>query len=139
MTRGTRSNGPDHASVSVVKIDSDARDLRESLKRISGLWRRLEPGTAQRVRFLLTEVVSRIADPRRAGGPISVRLDLLPAFVRIEISGPGLRSAPDAAGIDDLQFPIWVIEDLAERWGSGPGEDAIWFELDRGPRPLTDP
>jgi hypothetical protein len=132
MTRGSRTNQPDHISSSVVEIGADARGLRESLRRLSELWRRLEPGTAQRVRFLLTEVVSRVADPRRRSrGPISVRLDLRPAFVRIEIAGPGLLSGQ---GVDDLSFPIWVIEDLTERWGSGPDEDAIWFELDRGPR-----
>ena len=133
MAQAARTNRPNHISSSIVEIDSDARGLRESLKRLSALWRRLEPSTAQRVRFLLTEVVSRLADPRRrASGPISVRLEVLVRFIRIEISGPGLLTPHEVAGADGLSFPVWVIEDLAERWGSGPGEEAIWFEIDRG-------
>jgi hypothetical protein len=117
----------------VVEIDSDARELRASLKQLGALWRRLEPATAQRVRFLLTEVVSRIVDPRRQSlGPISVRLDVRPAFVRIEITGTSLLAPRRTAALDDLAFPVWVIEDLAERWGSEPGVDSIWFELERG-------
>jgi hypothetical protein len=132
MPSGARTNGPDHVLSSVVEIDSDARGLRESLKRLSALWRELEAGTAQRVRFLLTEVVSRVADPRRRPrGPISVRLDVLAAFVRIEITGPGLLTPYGPADLDGLSFPSWVIEDLAERWGSGPSDDAIWFEVER--------
>src|SRR5262245_60837826 len=93
MPQGARINGPDRVSSSVVAVDADGRGLRESLKRLSDLWKRLEPGTAQRVRFLLTEVVSRLSDPRRrACGPISVRLDVLESFVRIEITGPGLHA-----------------------------------------------
>jgi hypothetical protein len=129
-----RRGPPYHTSSAVVQIDSNARGLRESLSRLSSLWRWLDPSTGQRVRFLLTDVVSRIADPRRrARGPISVRLDLLPGAVRIEITGPGLLTPHGPARIGDVSFPIWVIEDLAERWGGGPGDDAIWFELDRSP------
>jgi hypothetical protein len=132
MANGTGTNGSSRVASSVVEIDSDARDLRESLRRLSALWRLLEPGTAQRVRFLLTEVVSRVADPRRkTRGPISVRLEVLATFVRIEITGPGLLTSHEGTGVG-LAFPVWVIEDLAERWGTDPADGAIWFELDRG-------
>jgi hypothetical protein len=129
----TGTNGLDPVASSVVEIDSDARSLRESLHRLSGLWRLLEPGTAQRVRFLLTEVVSRVADPRRESrGRITVRLDVLSTFVRIEITGPGLLTRRGGQVVDELSFPVWVIEDLAERWGRDPAEGAVWFEIDRG-------
>jgi hypothetical protein len=133
MGNTTGTNGPSRVSSSVVEIDSDARGLRESLRRLSALWRLLEPSTAQRVRFLLTEVVSRVADPRRKGhGPISVRLDVRTTFVRIEITGPGLLTSQPGPSADELSFPVWVIEDLAERWGRGPADGGIWFEIDRG-------
>jgi hypothetical protein len=133
MAQKTGTNGSDRVSSSVVVIDSDARGLRESLRRLSTLWRLLEPGTAQRVRSLLTEVVSRVADPRRnTRGPISVRLEVLATFVRIEITGPGLLTSHEGTGADELSFPVWVIEDLAERWGTDPADGTIWFELDRG-------
>jgi hypothetical protein len=132
MGKKTGTNGSPRVTSSVVEIDSDARGLRESLRRLSALWRLLEPSTAQRVRFLLTEVVSRVADPRRRGhGPISVRLDVRATFVRIEITGPGLMTSRAGSGSDELSFPVWVIEDLAERWGREPADRAIWFEIDR--------
>ena len=131
MANTTGTNGSSCVA-SAVEIDSDARDLRESLRRLSTLWRLLEPGTAQRVRFLLTEVVSRVADPRRkTRGAISVRLEALATFVRIEITGTGLLTSHEGTGTG-LAFPVWVIEDLAERWGTDPADGAIWFELDRG-------
>ena len=128
----TRTSGRNRVRSRVVEVDSDARHLRESLRRLSDLWRLLEPGTAQRARHLLTQVVSRASDPRReARGPIRVRLEILATAVRIEVTGPGLRSSHEGSTTDDLPFPIWIVEDLAERWGSGPGEDTLWFEIDR--------
>jgi hypothetical protein len=53
--------------------------------------------------------------------------------VRIEVTGPGLRSTHAAAAVEDSSFPSWIIEDLAERWGRGAGEETIWFEIDRAP------
>jgi hypothetical protein len=136
MSNTTRTNDPHRISSSVIDVASDARRLRESLSQMSVLWRQLESGTARRARFLVSDVVSRIADPRRGPrGPIRVRLEVFAAFVRIEISGPGVLSPPlEGSTIEDLWFPIWIIEDLAERWGGGPGGDSIWFEIDRGCR-----
>jgi hypothetical protein len=126
------TNGPRRIASSVVEIDSDARDLRESLRELSGLWRTLEPSTAQRIRFLLSEVVSRLADPRRRPrGKIRVLLDVHATFVRLEISSNALTTAHGDTTTDELSFPVWIIEDLAERWGNGPDEGEIWFEIDR--------
>ena len=132
MSSTARTSDAHRISSSAVEVASDARRLRESLSRMSVLWRRLDPGTARRARFLVSDVVSRFADPRREPrGPIRVRLEVFATFVRIEINGPGVLSPHGGSTIDDLSFPIWIIEDLAERWGSEPG-GPIWFEIDRG-------
>jgi hypothetical protein len=133
MPNKVPTSGPGRVSPSVVEIDSDARSLRDSLRSLSSLWRTLEPGTANRIRFLLTEVISRLADTRReARAPIRVLLDVHETFVRIEIAGGALMTPNEDGAADKLSFPVWIIEDLAERWGDGPGDGEIWFEIDRG-------
>jgi hypothetical protein len=123
-----------HGGWFVIEVDADARRLRHSLRQLKGLWRQLEPGTAGRVRNLLTQAVSRATDPRsEAGEPIRVRVQMRETLVRIEITGPGLRPAHEGSAVDDPSFPSWIIEDLAERWGRGPGSETIWFEIDRAP------
>jgi hypothetical protein len=86
------------------------------------------------VRTLLTQAVSRATDPRRGtSGAIRVRLQTLDSTVRIEITGPGLHSRHEGSATDEPPFPIWIFEDLAERWGRGPGQETLWFEIDRAP------
>jgi hypothetical protein len=134
-----RTSGGNRVRSCTIEVDADARHLRESLRRLSGLWRLLEPGTAQRARHLLTQVVSRASDPRRAArGPIRVRLRILATAARIEVTGPGLHAPHEGSATDDPPFPIWIVEDLAERWGIGPGEDTLWFEIDRVPGDTTE-
>lgn len=119
----------------VIEVDADARTLRKSLGRLSNVWRLLEPTTAQRVRFLVTEIVSRSSDPRRhAAGPIRLYLEAGPDVVRIEVSGLGLLNPHErewSTGERGFPFPVWAIEDLADRWGSSPYHPAAWFEIDR--------
>jgi hypothetical protein len=83
---------------------------------------------------LLTQAVSRATEPQsEASGPIRVRVQLRETAVRMEITGPGLRSQRAGSALDDPSFPSWIIEDLAERWGRGPGSETLWFEIDRAP------
>jgi hypothetical protein len=134
VANSASTSGPQRACSFVVEVDSDARQLRESLRRLSQVWRLFEPSTAQRVRTLLTQAVSRATDPRRgASGAIRVRLHTLASTVRIEITGPGLHSRYEGSATHEPPFPIWIFEDLAERWGSGPGEETLWFEIDGVP------
>jgi hypothetical protein len=126
----------------IIEVDADPRILRESLERLSELWRLLEPTTAQRVRFLVTEIVSRSSDPRRhAAGPIRLFLEANPEVVRIEVSGLGLLNPHEgwSTGERVCPFPVWTIEDLADRWGSSPDHPAAWFEIDRETKPSKPP
>jgi hypothetical protein len=133
VANSARTSGR-HGGWFIIEVDSDARKLRHSLRQMRGLWKELEPGTARRVRTLLTQAVSRATDPQReANGPIRVRLQLRETAVRMEVTGPGLHAQPDGSTVDDPSFPSWIIEDLAERWGRGPGSETLWFEIDRAP------
>lgn len=135
MANSEQTLAPHRLRTAVIEVDTDARNSRESLRRLSDLWRRLEPGTAQRVRFLVTEIVSRSSDPRRhTAGPIRLFLEAGPEVVRIEVSGLGLLYPHGRGwhtGERELAFPILAIEDLADRWGSSPHHPAAWFEIDR--------
>jgi hypothetical protein len=131
------SNGAVAEHPARVEINSDPRRLRESLRQLSDMWRWLEPATARRVRLLLIELVGRSSDPRhRPHGSIRLALKVLPDFVRIEASGPGLLtpSEPERPHRQSEQlFPPWVIEDLADRWAveATSPDPAVWFEIDR--------
>jgi hypothetical protein len=131
------SNGTQAAHPARFEIDPDPRRLRESLRRLSDMWRWLEPETARRVRLLLIEIVGRSADPRRQPqGSIRLSLTLRPELVRIEAAGPGLLTPSQFERPNresERLFPQWVIEDLADRWAiDSPSRDpAVWFEIDR--------
>jgi hypothetical protein len=136
MANSGQTPDPYRVRTEIIEVDTDPRILRESLERLSDLWRLLEPTTAQRVRFLVTEIVSRSSDPRRhAAGAIRVFLEADPELVRIEVTGLGLLSPHErgwSTGEREFPFPVWAIEDLADRWGSSPYHPAAWFEIDRG-------
>ena len=131
------SNGAYAERPARVEINADPRRLRESLRQLSDMWRWLEPPTARRVRLLLIELVGRSSDPRHhPHGSIRLALKVLPDFVRIEASGPGLLTPtePERPNRESERlFPPWVIEDLADRWASeGTSRDPeAWFEIDR--------
>jgi hypothetical protein len=131
------SNGTRAAHPARFEIDPNPRTLRESLRRLSDMWRWLEPETSRRVRLLLIEIVGRSADPRRQPqGSIRLSLTLRPDVVRIDAVGPGLLTPSQFERPNresERLFPQWVIEDLADRWAiDSPSRDpAVWFEIDR--------
>jgi serine phosphatase RsbU (regulator of sigma subunit)/PAS domain-containing protein len=99
----------------------------------------LEPPLAHTARLLASEIVTNSV--RHAGvgedGLVGFELVLSPASVRVEVSdpGPGFVPEPDRPGADALGGRgLFLVDSLADRWGTADGGTRVWFELDRAVR-----
>jgi hypothetical protein len=97
---------------------------------------RVDPATAEDIRVLVGELVTRrIAQrPRRDAETVSLTLLLLPRVLHVELEDPNceldLRSLLPRP-VPDLHDGWQTVGALASRWGVRPASPAIWFELDR--------
>ena len=62
---------------------------------------------------------------------------LSPGGVRVEVTehGPGFAAAPARPEPDDTgSRGLYLVDALADRWGSADGGTRVWFEVDRPAR-----
>jgi serine phosphatase RsbU (regulator of sigma subunit)/anti-sigma regulatory factor (Ser/Thr protein kinase) len=96
----------------------------------------LEPDQAQSARLLVSEIVTNSV---RHGGAtaddwIGLDVELSPELLRVQVSdrGPGFRPSPTLAPPEQPNGRgLFLVSELADRWGSDEHGRRVWFELDR--------
>jgi len=96
----------------------------------------LDPDVRHTTRLLASEIVTNSVRHAGAGddGLVGFELTLSPAAVRVEVAdhGPGFRPAPDLPDADETGGRgLFLVDQLADRWGTSHGGTHVWFELDR--------
>ena len=96
----------------------------------------LEGPVAHTARLLTSEIVTNSVRHGEAGADdwIGFDLALSPSALRIEVSdhGPGFTPDPGRPQPDDVAGRgLFLVDALADRWGSADGGTRVWFEVDR--------
>jgi serine phosphatase RsbU (regulator of sigma subunit)/PAS domain-containing protein len=99
----------------------------------------LEAPVAHTARLLASELVTNSVRHGRSGANDAIGLDLVlsPSTLRVEVSdrGPGFAPAPERPAPDDPGGRgLYLVDALADRWGSADGGTRVWFEVDRQAR-----
>jgi hypothetical protein len=99
----------------------------------------LEPAVAHTARLLASEIVTNSVVHGGGGDDDWIGLDvaLSPGALRVDVTdhGPGFAGVParpepgDASGRG-----LFLVDALADRWGSADGGTRVWFEVDRPAR-----
>lgn len=91
----------------------------------------------EKLRLLVSEVVSNGVRHGDGTGPIELRVTVEPSTIRVEVEDPGhgFRPEPGTGPIDRSEgWGLLLVERLAARWGVvASGTTLVWFELDRAP------
>jgi anti-sigma regulatory factor (Ser/Thr protein kinase) len=96
----------------------------------------VEDAESQSARLLVSEVVTnsvRHADAT-ADDWIGFDVELSPELLRVQITdhGPGFRPAPRLAPLDEPSGRgLFLVSEIADRWGTEDDGRRVWFELDR--------
>jgi len=111
-----------------------ARDAVETLPAGS-----LEAPVAHTARLLASELVTNSVRHGGSGADDAIGLEVVlsPSTLRVEVSdsGPGFQPAPARPGPDDAGGRgLYLVDSLADRWGSADGGTRVWFEVDRQAR-----
>ena len=111
-----------------------ARDAVETLPAGS-----LEAPVAHTARLLASELVTNSVRHGGSGADDAIGLEVVlsPSTLRVEVSdsGPGFQPAPARPGPDDAGGRgLYLVDSLADRWGSAEGGTRVWFEVDRQAR-----
>jgi len=111
-----------------------ARDAVETLPAGS-----LEAPVAHTARLLVSELVTNSVRHGGSGADDAIGLEVVlsPSTLRVEVSdsGPGFQPAPARPGPDDAGGRgLYLVDSLADRWGSADGGTRVWFEVDRQAR-----
>jgi anti-sigma regulatory factor (Ser/Thr protein kinase) len=96
----------------------------------------LDDAHAHTARLLTSEIVTNSV---RHGGTgeddwIGFEVALSPSALRVEVAdrGPGFTPDPAPPAADDpTGRGLFLVDQLADRWGSAEGGTRVWFELDR--------
>jgi len=96
----------------------------------------LEPDHAQSARLLISEVVTNSV--RHAGATaddwIGLDIELSPELIRVQVTdhGPGFQPSPTLAPLDQPDGRgLFLVSELADRWGTDEDGRRVWFEIDR--------
>jgi serine phosphatase RsbU (regulator of sigma subunit)/anti-sigma regulatory factor (Ser/Thr protein kinase) len=101
--------------------------------------RSLDPADAHRARLLLSEVVTNSVvhgGSQDSADWIGLDVELSPEALRVEVRdhGPGFEPAPALpAPLQTGGRGLYLVDELADRWGVADGGRRVWFELDRQP------
>ena len=129
------------------ELGSSRRSFRPELGAAAEARRHLEDLCAdvhdddllERGRLVLTEVVTNsvVHAQLRPSQLIDVRVALLAALLRIEVTDDGVGFLPPATkperGNADGGWGLWLIDRLTDRWGVDCGNSTrVWLEFDRG-------
>ena len=111
-----------------------ARDAVETLPAGS-----LEAPVAHTARLLASELVTNSVRHGGSGVDDAIGLEVVlsPSTLRVEVSdsGPGFEPAPARPAPDDAGGRgLYLVDSLADRWGSAEGGTRVWFEVDRQAR-----
>jgi PAS domain S-box-containing protein len=87
-------------------------------------------------RLLVSEIVTNSVRHGRAGEEDWIGLDVAisPAALRVEVTdnGPGFVPAPAHPAPDDVGGRgLFLVEQMADRWGHADAGTRVWFEVDR--------
>ena len=99
----------------------------------------MDPAEAHRARLLLTEVVTNSVihgGSKDSSDWIGLDVELSPEALRVEVRdhGPGFRPAPALPSpMETGGRGLYLVDELADRWGVADGGRRVWFELDRQP------
>ena len=99
----------------------------------------LEAPVAHTARLLASEIVTNSVVHGGSSEDDWIGLDvaLSPGGVRVEVTdhGPGFAAAPARPEPDDTSGRgLYLVDALADRWGSADGGTRVWFEVDRPAR-----
>jgi serine phosphatase RsbU (regulator of sigma subunit)/anti-sigma regulatory factor (Ser/Thr protein kinase) len=96
----------------------------------------LEEGESQSARLLVSEVVTNSV--RHAGATddhwIGFDVEISPRLLRVQVTdhGPGFQARPSRAPLDEPSGRgLFLVSELADRWGTEDHGRHVWFELDR--------
>ena len=101
---------------------------------LDGLADRLDQGRLDKLRLLVSEVVSNGVRHGEGDGPIQLRIAVGRSAVRVEVEDPGHGFRPSRETGPVGRYDGWgllLVERLADRWGVvASGSTLVWFELD---------
>ena len=101
---------------------------------LDGLAERLDDGQLEKLRLLVSEVVSNGVRHGDGAGPIELRITIGDSAVRVEVEDPGhgFRPTPETGPVERNEgWGLLLVERLADRWGVvASGSTLVWFELD---------
>jgi anti-sigma regulatory factor (Ser/Thr protein kinase) len=106
--------------------------------RLEGLSERLGGSQLEKLRLLVSEVVSNSVRHGDGAGPIELRITVNTSTVRVEVEDPGPGFRPTAVEVEPIErhqgWGLLLLERMADRWGVvASGSTLVWFELDRSP------
>lgn len=88
----------------------------------------------------LSELVTNAVQHPGGGDELELALGLHDSALRVEVRDPGTGFDPgDPTRGDERGWGLFIVDQLASRWGVEPGETTIvWFEIDRKPTAGTE-
>jgi serine/threonine-protein kinase RsbW len=99
----------------------------------------LESPLAHTARLLASEIVTNSVRHAGAGehDVVGFEIVLSPASVRVEVTDRGPGFVPDASAPRPDEVGgrgLFLVDQMADRWGTADGGTRVWFELDRAAR-----
>jgi len=124
-----------------VQLPTGATAPSSARALVGGLRDRVAEDVVDDLVLVVSEVVTNCV--RHAGlGPdddISLRIRATPTNVRLEVRDEGRGFAPSPAGRSGQDptmaggWGLYIVDQLADRWGVTEPGTRVWFEIDTGP------
>ena len=123
----------DSNSFSFAREPGSVPEARAALARLEG---QLPASAMYDASLCLSELVTNaVQHPgENAGDLLELTLTMTEDGLRVQVADPGGAFQPgEPTEGDERGWGLFIVDQLASRWGSEPGEDrtVIWFEIDR--------
>lgn len=118
----------------LVKLPVDPKAPSLARRALEGLDGELE-GVRDPVKLLVSEAITNSV--KHADLPEEAKIELEvssgPATVRVEVTDRGRGFDPGERPVrgPDGGFGLYLVSELADRWGFEPEDSRLWFEIDR--------
>jgi anti-sigma regulatory factor (Ser/Thr protein kinase) len=134
LSLASRTGGRPSMTDLALTLEPVADSVPLARHELDFLTERLDELQLEKLRLLVSEVVSNGVRHGDGIGPIELRVTVGSSSVRVEVEDPGhgFRPEPGTGPADRTDgWGLLLVERLAARWGVvASGTTLVWFELD---------
>jgi anti-sigma regulatory factor (Ser/Thr protein kinase) len=128
---------PESSAELHLEVEGGSKAISASRRTVEGLQDYVGDGCTEKLRLLVSEVVTNAVLHGGASAAVSLelRMNVSEKVIRVDVCDPCdgfvAEGGPPGSSREIGGWGLVLVHELADRWGTAQDPSRVWFELDR--------